>query len=155
MTENLLEETKALATILRHRGLIQKYLYGLSRKLEACAVEHDLSKLGVDEFAGFVKINKVAREYPYGSKEYKASLKGNNIINLHFSRNRHHPEYHDAQVADMGLLDIIEMVCDWKSASTVYGKTTLLEALEVQIERFDLTKEHLYLIKLIIEEIEK
>ena len=155
MTENLSEEITTLTTILKHKGLVQKYLHTLSQELEVRAIAHDLSKLGIDEFNGFVAINRVAREHPYGSKEYKASLKDNDVIDLHFSRNPHHPEYHDALVTDMGLLDIIEMVCDWKAACVTYGKTTLLEALEVQIERFGLTKEQLYLIKLIIEEIEK
>ena len=155
MTENLSEGIKTLTTILKHRGLVQKYLHILSQKLEIRAIAHDLSKLRIDEFSGFVAINKVAREHPYGSKEYKKSLKDNDVIDLHFSRNSHHPEYHEAQVADMGLFDIIEMVCDWKSASMTYGNTTLLEALEIQIKRFGLTKEQLYLIKLIIEEIEK
>lgn len=155
MTENLSEEVKTLITILKHKGLVQKYLYKLSQELEIRAVAHNLSKLGIDEFIGFIAINKVAREHPYGSKDYKASLKDNDVIDLHFSKNQHHPEHHNNYVIGMGLVDIIEMVCDWKSASITYGKTTLSEALEIQIERFGLTKEQLYLIKLIIEEIEK
>jgi len=35
----------------------------------------------------------------------------------HFSANRHHPEFHKDGVAGMNLLDVVEMLCDWKAAS--------------------------------------
>lgn len=148
------EAVKTLVTILKHQGLVRAHMGKLAQNLGNHALGHDLSKLGLDEFGGFVAVNRTAREHPYSSEEYKASLKGNAVIDLHFSRNRHHPEFHENGVADMGLLDIIEMVCDWKAASETYGMTSFQDAMQTQVKRFGLTAEQLYLIGLIAKEIE-
>ena len=143
------DELTTLVTILNHRAQVAFRLRELARQLEERADLHDLSKFKPDEFAGFVQINQIARKYPYGSPEYMESIKGNDVVNLHFSRNSHHPEYHPGQVNDMGLIDFIEMVTDWLGATTTYGTGTFRDALNKQIERFHLTPEQLFLIDLI------
>ena len=135
--------------MIRHQALVSARLRELARHLEKRADLHDLSKYRFDEFEGFVQINQVARKYPYGSKEYMESIKDNNVVDLHFGRNRHHPEYHANEVNDMTLIDIIEMVCDWSGAAETYGTNTFRDSLGKQIKRFDLTSEQLYLIELI------
>ena len=152
--EALPDEIKALVTIQRHITIVQKYLTRLSNRLAERALEHDLSKLSKDEFAGFVEINQIARLHPYGSPEYKASLAGNKTIDLHFSRNSHHPEYHPNGIDDMGLFDLIEMVIDWGAASLTYGQTNLQDSLVIQQKRFNLDDKMMWLINLIIEELE-
>ena len=147
------DEVTTLRTIVAHRAFVSSYLHRLADATNVRAVEHDLSKLTTGEFDGFVAINRVAREHPYGSEEYKASLKNNDVIDLHFSGNRHHPEFYENGVAGMGLLDIIEMVCDWRAATEVYGTTSFQDVLQVQIDRFDLTEEQVWLINMIVEEI--
>ena len=143
------EDLKTLVTMIRHQALVSARLRELARHLEKRADLHDLSKYRFDEFEGFVQINQVARKYPYGSKEYMESIKDNNVVDLHFGRNRHHPEYHANEVNDMTLIDIIEMVCDWSGAAETYGTNTFRDSLGKQIKRFDLTSEQLYLIELI------
>jgi hypothetical protein len=147
-------ETKALVTILRHITIVQKRLQLFIAELEHRATIHDVSKLSFDEFAGFVEINKIAREHPYGSKEYKDSLKGNETIKLHFSRNTHHPEYWGKGVEDMGIFDLIEMTIDWMAAAETYGQTTFEESLDIQQKRFNLSDKHMWLIKLIAKELQ-
>lgn len=147
------DEVTTLRTMVAHRAFVSSYLNRFADAMNARAVEHDLSKLLAEEFDGFVAINRVAREHPYGSEEYKAALKNNDVINLHFSRNRHHPEFYENGVAGMGLLDMIEMVCDWKAASEVYGVTSFQDALRIQVGRFSLTEEQVWLINMIVEEI--
>lgn len=151
---DLTEETKTLLTILRHQTLVRKYLLQLARSLEARALVHDLSKLQLDEFAGFVEIQQIARQHRIDSPEYRASI-NNDVVRLHLSRNSHHPEYHAAGLCDMGLLDLIEMVIDWKAASETYGKSSLTESLPIQRERFKMTDEQYYFIQLIAEELLK
>lgn len=153
--ESLPDEIKALVTIQRHIAIVQKYLTQLAHRLEQRALEHDLSKLSKDEFAGFVEVNRIARLYPYGSPEYKNSLEGNKAIDLHFSRNSHHPEYHKDGINDMTLLDVIEMVIDWQSASETYDKISFQEALPKHIERFNIDEKYLWLINLIHDELIK
>lgn len=150
----LTQEAKTLITIFRHVAIVRKNLAKISNALNERARVHDLSKFSEDEFAGFVEVNRIAREHPYGSKEYVESLKDNKVIELHFSRNSHHHEYYPHGVADMSLLDIIEMVADWKAASETYGQTSFADALEFQRKRFDLTDSQMWLIRLIAKELE-
>jgi hypothetical protein len=148
----LTEETKTLLTILRHQALVRKYLLQLAKALEARALVHDLSKLQLDEFSGFVEIQQIARQHKLDSPEYKASI-NHQAVQLHLARNPHHPEYHDDGIYDMSLLDLIEMVTDWKAAGETYGKTSLEESLPIQKERFKMTDEQYRLIQLIAEDL--
>jgi len=151
---NLSEEAKTIATILRHNRLVASYLIKLANILEERAIMHDASKFASDEFAAFVHINQIAREHKYGSPEYKESILKTGAVALHYSRNPHHPEHHGDGINDMSIIDLVEMIADWKAASETYGQTSLEEALEIHTKRFELDAEHLYLIKLIIKELE-
>ena len=126
----------------RHRAFLAEAMGRVSRALESRATVHDLSKLQDDEFAGFARINAAARVQKFGSPEYAEGMRRERpTIDLHFSRNRHHPErprligeaaevarglpddatYWAAHTsAQMTFLDIIEMVCDWWAASKGY-----------------------------------
>jgi len=114
---------------------------------------HDQSKLGVDEFSGFVEIHHVARENPIGSPDYEAAMRTAPCIAHHFAENSHHPEHH-GKTERMGWLDIIEMVLDWKAASDVYGNTTLRDGLEYQFSRHGFTGEQRWLILQVVEWVE-
>jgi len=148
----LSEESKTTTTIIRHITLVQKRLQHIAQVLERRGLAHDESKWRSDEFGGFVQINRIAREHKYGSPEYKESLKQVNAVELHYGRNSHHPEYYPGGIADMNLFDVIEMVCDWAAAAETYGQSTLEESLPIQFERFKMTPEQIYLVKLIARE---
>ena len=134
------DSMKALLTIIRHRETVADHLHGLADYFRARAREHDRSKLQFDEFEGFARINKTARNHAYGTPEYTESLASENkeggCIALHFSRNAHHPEFHQ-KPGFMGLLDLIEMVIDWKAAADTYGTNTLRASIKIQRARFD------------------
>ena len=131
-----------LRSFLAHRAYLAEGLGLVTSELERRAVVHDLSKLKDDEFAGFSRINAAARVHKFGSPEYAAGMDAERgTIDLHFSRNRHHPErpklMGEAAERDRGLpddftywtahaaaamtfLDVIEMVCDWWAARKGY-----------------------------------
>lgn len=146
----LSDEAQTLAYINYHRGLVRANLMKIAMVFITRAIEHDLSKFMPDEFAGMVEIGKVSREHPYGSPEYNESLKDNHAIDMHFSRNRHHPEYHPNGVRDMNLIDFVEMVVDWRAAWAAKGDVEWERVLEIQTERFDLSPFHLELVKMIV-----
>jgi len=123
-----------LRTYLVHCRYVRRGLAKVATELTERAERHDDSKLFADEFAGFSRINKAARQHPYGSEEYRAGLRQEKpTIDLHYTRNSHHPEHHghemdsavtlNVRVAaqDMSWLDIVEMVCDWRGAYLGYG----------------------------------
>lgn len=147
----------ALSTIIRHRDSVRLNVQRLTQELDRRALTHDMSKLSPEEVEGFVRINRTAREHAYGSPEYDESMdrekQPGGCIALHFSRNSHHPEFHESD-ADMGFLDIIEMVLDWKAASDTYGKMTLRGSLPHHRERFAFTEAQWWLIEQVVEWIE-
>lgn len=154
MTE-LTEETKVLLYTLSHIRRVEAELTLLAGRLIERAANHDTSKFSEDEFVGFFKINKIAREFGYGSPEYRQSIEdGKPTFDLHYGRNSHHPEHWPDGVNDMGLFDIIEMVIDWHVAWETYRRGPWSESVELQIKRFDLTPEQLYLVNLIAAELE-
>ena len=146
--------TLALATMIAHRAQVRLNLHALMQEIERRALGHDLSKLSTKELNGFIRINRTAREHPYGSEEYRASMdaeKGEGgCITLHFSKNSHHPEFHESN-ASMGFLDIIEMVMDWKAASDTYGNMTLRGSLPHHRERFNFSDEQWWLIGSVVD----
>ncbi len=144
--EGVTPESALLATMHRHLVYLREGIMRICHALEHRAVVHDASKYGPLEFPGFARINATARQHAYGSPEYTASLQAEKpTIQHHTASNSHHPEYHDAP-ADMGWLDIVEMVCDWWSASKTYSTTDWDEVMELQKQRFDWTPEQWWLI---------
>lgn len=143
------EEAKVLITLLRHHRQVSYLLRELARQLENRADLHDLSVLELDEFEGRVEIQHVARKYPYDSPEYRESIKDNTSLQLHYSRNSHHPEHYPNGVDGMSFIDFIEMTIDWLGASRTYRNTSFEDGLKDQIRRFKLQPNHLYLIRLI------
>ncbi len=131
-----------LRSFSRHRDFVRLALRRIADALAERGIVHDASKMLDDEFAGFSRINAAARVHKFGSPEYAEGMKRErSTIDLHFSRNRHHPERprligeaaekdrgmpddftywaaHDA--AAMTFLDVIEMVCDWWGARKGY-----------------------------------
>ena len=134
------EALKAFVTIERHRTIVSATLRAIAYELMRRADLHDQSKLSLDEFEGFAKINRVGREHEYGSDEYFAALNAvdPNPIPLHYSRNDHHPEFH-AKITYMEFPELVEMVCDWYAASVTYGKTSFQGSLTVGFDRWPFT----------------
>lgn len=72
-----------------------------------------------------MRATPLLQKLEYGTPEYKQSLEDlGPALEHHYANNRHHPEYWPNGVADMSLLDITEMLCDWKAASERMRKPT-------------------------------
>ena len=58
----------------------------------------------------------------YGSNEHKEALDIiKPAIDHHYKENRHHPEHFEDGISGMNLVDICEMISDWKAASDRKG----------------------------------
>ena len=147
-----------LRSYLAHRAYLADAMGRVASELTSRAHVHDLSKLKDDEFEGFSRINAAARVNKFGSPEYAAGMRQERpTIDLHFSRNRHHPErprlignaaevarglpddatYWEARDgAEMTFLDVIEMVCDWWAARKGYGDSRpWLDSVALNLEQ--------------------
>lgn len=132
---------------------VQSLVRRISYRLMSRADVHDLSKFSPDELGGMIAIDRIADEKGLNSPEYMAALSGP-AIQLHHSRHSHHPEYHQNGIRSMSLLDLIEMVCDWKAANQLRGHPEWNESVNMMTERLNLPGEYLLLIQLIARELE-
>lgn len=154
MEASIHSHTKELARVTRHVLTVQKLIRRFSYRLLERADTHDLSKFANDELGGMIEIDAIADEKGLNSREYMGALSGP-AIQLHRSRHSHHPEYHPNGIKDMSILDVIEMVCDWKAANILRGHPEWFESVGMMITRLDPPRTHTYLINLISRELDK
>jgi flagellar basal body rod protein FlgC len=105
--------------------ILVKIIFDISER----AIKHDESKFDLIEKNIFEKNNM---KYRLGTKEYE-----NNKIHLgialkhHYENNRHHPEHFKNGIEDMNLIDLLEMMADWISASNNYENGNINRSLNI------------------------
>jgi hypothetical protein len=62
-------------------------------------------------------------------------------IDHHNKHNRHHPEYFENGIKDMNLIDLIELICDWKSATLRHDDGDIIRSISMNKERFGYSDE--------------
>lgn len=101
------------------------------------AHRHDQSKLAEPEVSVFDEFTPKLRDSTYGSDEYKAFLAGmGEGLRHHYAVNDHHPEHHPDGIAGMDLVQVVEMLCDWKAATMRHADGDLARSIEQNAERF-------------------
>ena len=136
----------------RHIDTVRLLLDKISLAFKDRALEHDKSKLHSPEREIFEIYTEKLKGTTYGSDEYKQFLKEMKpALDHHYSNNRHHPEHFTLTVADdfqyheqgkknticcMTLIDIIEMLCDWRAATERHADGDILKSIEINQKRF-------------------
>ena len=101
-----------------HIGNVRRKLSTVIANLQHRSDTHDRSKLIPPELEAFDRMTPKLAELTYGTDEYKASLAELGVaLEHHYAHNSHHPEHHAEGIAGMTLLDLVEMLVDWKAAS--------------------------------------
>lgn len=132
------QEKACIGETLIHIHNIQYYLNEVIKNLLDRAQLHDRSKLEDPELSTFIKYTPKLKDTEYNSKEYKEFLKEMKpALHNHYINNSHHPE-HNGGISHMSLLDIIEMLIDWKASSLRTKSGNILKSLEIQKDRFDI-----------------
>jgi hypothetical protein len=122
---------------LRHMETVRNYLGACITELLHRAAQHDQSKLESPEVEAYDAITHSLRTTTYGSEAYKANLTTYApAIQHHYRHNRHHPEYHADGMKGMTLLDLIELLCDWKAATLRHANGNLRRSIALNQERF-------------------
>ena len=125
------EETNA------HIDRVDALLIEVGNVLSRRAEQHDSTKLRTPEKEIFDAVTGKLKGMTYGSDEYKASLaEMGPALDHHYAANRHHPEHHENGVCDMTLIDLIEMLADWKAAGERHADGSLVRSLEINEARF-------------------
>lgn len=123
-----------------HRKEVKENIKQIVSELNSIGLNHDLSKTLTPEKEGFDEYTPKLKALTYGSDEYKQTLKElNKTLKHHYDNNRHHPEHFSNGINEMTLIDIIEMLCDWKAATKRHANGNMQKSLEINKDRFKIS----------------
>lgn len=150
----------------KHIRTVQCYLRDVIKELLQRQIEHDESKLHSPEVEIFDEFTPKLADSTYGSDEYKSYLAGMKpALDHHYLMNSHHPEHYSFTVCDqcgqtdaepctcggprtekcdvgrMNLIDLIEMLCDWKAATLRHKNGDLSRSIDINQKRFGYSDE--------------
>ena len=153
---------------LKHIETVRKLLDTFCGELFYCGRIHDVSKLESPEREIFDEYTPKLKNTTYGSDEYKTYLKEMSVaLDHHYAKNRHHPEHfiryvcngcfkeykeepnicnvcgysqfqEESDVSQMNLVDLIEMLCDWKAATLRHEDGDVNKSIEINRKRFNI-----------------
>lgn len=125
---------------VKHIRKVQSCINIILLELIRRAEEHDETKLESPEVEGFTEVTHKLAGCKYDSDEYKEFLKMlKPTLDHHYSRNRHHPEHHKDGINDMNIIDVVEMLCDWKAATLRNQNGNLKKSIESNQDRFSIS----------------
>lgn len=133
--------TKSEQDTRDHIEKVRTNLNDALHNLTKRAVLHDASKLEEPELSGYQGLSEALQGLTYGTPEHRAAFAPfKDIIAHHYAHNRHHPEHWRLGVTDMSLLDIIEMLADWKAANDRSGGD-FGHSIQVSVSRFRISEQ--------------
>ena len=146
--ENLFDKNKLLNSIYKNSlDYKLKVRYKSKEELSKLYIEelydrkvnHDRSKLEYPEKQAFDNNPYKLKEISYGSAQYFESLYFmRKALEHHYRYNRHHPEHFGNRMYGMNIMDLIEMICDWKASSERQDNSNIFDSIEdVQKKRFN------------------
>lgn len=124
-----------------------KHIHEVSASLSEFASEllnrgkhHDKSKLESPEREIFANKHSELANTEYGTPEYKSLLEGvRPAIEHHYAKNRHHPQHWPNGINDMTLVDLVEMLCDWKAATKRNKNGNIRKSIEINAQKFNIS----------------
>ncbi len=123
----------------KHIQVVQKHMNVVIKDLVDRSERHDQSKLNSPEVEIFDEYTEKLKASTYGSDEYKGFLKEMKIAldhHYHFPTNDHHPENHINGIKDMNLINLVECLLDWKSATERHADGDIYKSIEINQKRF-------------------
>jgi hypothetical protein len=121
----------------KHIARVNELLHAVVSELLRRADRHDATKLESPEKEVFDDLTPKLNNTTYNSDEYKKFLEElKPALDHHYANSRHHPEHYPRGIRDMTLMDLIEMLCDWKAASERHNDGNIRKSLEDNSVRF-------------------
>lgn len=133
---------------LRHKVWVARYMFGFAFRLMWRAVIHDTSKFSCAEAPTFARATPRRKYLTYGSPEYMENLERlDSALEHHYRHNSHHPEHYNEGVQGMDLLDVVEMLCDWRAAAKMHPDSEIEKSIDINRERFNLSADLLQVLQ--------
>ena len=149
----------------KHIKTVRRMIWIFVKALFKRALKHDASKLQSMEKETFDIYTPKLKNCTYGSDEYKEFLKEmDTALQNHYFHNPHHPEHHlmfpehncgvtHSVLERMSLIDIVEMLMDWKAASMRHTDGDIMKSIDINQKRFSYSKEWSMVFKNTIEQL--
>lgn len=129
-----------LAETHKHVRKVQKYINAFVADLIHRGEHHDDSKFEEPELSIFAENTHKLGQTQYGGEEYKKLLEEvKPAIVHHYSKNRHHPEHWPNGIEDMTLIDLLEMLADWKAATDRNKDGNIRKSIEINSAKFKMS----------------
>ena len=126
---------------MRHMETVRNLLQEFTKNLLDRGVAHDQSKLREPEDKYREKYMLKLRRMKYGSSEYNRFIKKIGfIVQHHHKVNSHHPEFYKEGIRGMTLMDVMEMLCDWKAA-TLREDNNIFTSIDMAQKKYLFTDE--------------
>lgn len=134
------QRQKCLAETHKHVRKVQENLNLFIKDLIQRGMVHDESKFEEPELSIFAANTHRLQSVGYGTPEYEACLQETRpAITHHYSKNRHHPEFHPNGIEDMTLIDLLEMLADWRAAGERNKDGNIRKSIAVNSSRFKMS----------------
>ena len=123
----------------KHVQRVQTFMFAFAKAIIDRAMEHDGTKFENDEASAFAKTTPKLRGLTYGSEEYKSVLRElGPALAHHYQWNSHHPEHYEDSISGMDMLDIVEMLCDWRAATERHNDGSITRSIAHNATRWSI-----------------
>jgi len=127
---------------LRHIETVRNFINLCIKELLTRQEQHDQTKMQSPELEMFQEFTSKLRGATYNSPEYKQFLIDMApALDHHYREYRHHPQHFKNGILDMNLIDLVEMLCDWKASSMRHNDGNLLKSIQINQQRFKYSDE--------------
>ena len=131
-----------LCDTILHVSEVQEHLEEIISELKKRGYAHDRTKFQALEFDSFVSTRDKFKRANYGSKEYKECVDlVRPAVDSHHQKNRHHTGFHKNGINDMTLIDIIEMICDWRAAARRSPDKAFADTLDYAYKKYGVNEQ--------------
>ncbi len=125
-----------LCDTLLHMTEVSENLEALASELRKRGFAHDRTKLQELEFDGFVSTREKFKKANYGTPEYQECIDLTKpAVDHHYENNRHHTGFHKDGINNMNLIDVLEMIADWRAAARRSQDKKLVDTLNYAFKK--------------------
>jgi hypothetical protein len=133
----LIDKAQVFVDTSDHIRKVNYFIQKAAFELLQRGIVHDQSKLESPELEIFAEYTPKLKNSTYGSEEYKGFLKEMKVaLDHHYAVSRHHPEHYTEGIRSMSLIDLLEMICDWKAATLRHNDGNIQRSITINKERF-------------------
>ena len=109
---------------------------------------HDQSKMAEPEVQLFTELTPKLVDSTYEGSDWQENMRRlKPALDHHYANNRHHPEHFKNGINDMNLIDLLEMIIDWKASSERQNNGNIRKSIEQNANKFGISPQLLRILE--------